>query len=93
MSKGLDIIEDLKRGWFINEEMREEYGINALEKELKALEIIKKKKVDVKLLLDNNDDRIRPEYRFFDYNCTRKYEEKLDQEEFDLLIEVLENGN
>lgn len=60
------------------------------EKYKKVIEIIKKKKVDVKLLLDNNDDRIRPEYRFFDYNCTRKYEEKLDQEEFDLLIEVLE---
>ena len=65
--------------------------IDDIEKELRALEIIKRKKVDVKLLLDNDDDRIRPEYRFFDYNCTRKWEEKIDQEEFDLLIEILKN--
>lgn len=53
---------------------------NIIEKELKALEIIKEKKVNIKLLLIDKDCEL--------YNMNYGYED-LTQEEYELLKEVL----
>ena len=87
MTKGLEALEKLKNrpclstDWSkkeINYDYnKEEY--DAIEKELKALEIIKEKKVNVKWLLNS--------YSCDDYN--NWYDIHLTEEEYDLLKEVL----
>ena len=68
MSKGLEILKMIRGGNFYYKDL------DIIEKELKALEIIKEKKVDVAI--------------FFEDGCAR-HREKLTQEEYDLLKEVL----
>ena len=87
MSKGLEELEILK--FLVDNCSHFEFDFTNIEKELKALEIIKMKKVDV-WLFSNNDN-------FNDYNWAlylcfhREDSEKcsLTEEEYDLLKEVL----
>ena len=88
MSKGLEALKGLHskalksvRGGF--QELQKnsiDREYKTIEKELKALEIIKNKNVNVRYLL---------ECRFEDYNNLVEVEEELTQEEYDLLKEVL----
>ena len=71
-----ELIEKVKHCGF--EEWR--LAIEKIEKELKALEILKNKKTDINLLLNNGLD--------FYNSCF--YPRKLTQEEYELLKEVLE---
>ena len=84
MSKGLEALDslrfDVSMAQYINYlEANKECDI--IEKELKALEILKNKKTDINLLLNNGLD--------FYNSCF--YPRKLTQEEYELLKEVLEN--
>ena len=86
MSKGLGALESikqtirLKNDGYIN--LFETLDFLSIEKELKALEIIKKKKVNLELLPQCNNVRI--------YNkCVHYFDRQLDQEDFDLLKEVI----
>ena len=93
MSKGLEVLEKAKKrnGLPLNQEFAPitEKEIEIIEKELKALEIIKEKKVNVSLLFntgnhwDYNDHVIRSQiYLNSNSKC-------LTQEEYNLLKEVL----
>ena len=85
MSKGLEALKDIKQlattiefdykkdKVFVKEEL------DIIEKELKALEIIKNKKVDVSFL----------ELGLEQYNTNLRKKHQLTQEEYDLLKEVL----
>lgn len=87
MSKGLDALNEIKKGidtalWDGNEY---DY-LDIIEKELKALEIIKEKRVDIRLLFET--------FNYYKnglkaYNGMRTYGYDLTQEEYDLLKEVL----
>ena len=80
MLKGLGQLQFLKRNYCILKRERE-CACDIIEKELKALEIIKNKNVLLSLIKYNNLDG---------YNaCCVKYEETLTQEEYNLLKEVL----
>lgn len=86
MSKGLEALRLLDHIYGRSNELSiEEYEI--IKKELKALEIIKKKDVDVGLLreetLESYNDIMRERYDYTEIDYT------LTQEEFDLLKEVL----
>ena len=84
MSKGLEALQDIRLRLFIESEVQSKKVINDLktiEKELKALEIIKNKKVDIKYLY------YRANFNLDKYNDN--YIETLTQEEIDLLKEVL----
>ena len=74
MSKGLEALKRITLKDFILNNDSCLKDIKIIEKELKALEIIKEKKVDVAI--------------FFEDGCAR-HREKLTQEEYDLLKEVL----
>ena len=86
MSKGLEALKFIQ---FADSESKE-----IVEKELKALEIIKKKKVQVAYLhsmwddfettFNSNDEDVR-----WLYNEGRPKKEQLTKEEYDLLKEVL----
>ena len=79
MSRGLEALKEMRK-----------YGAvmipncEIIEKELKALEIIKNKKVDVLSLLCGCN--------FDDYNRPQEEKGKLTKEEYDLLKEVLNNN-
>ena len=84
MSRGLEALKNINLNTIL---VNERYGryifnvdINIIEKELKSLEIIKEKKVEVLWLINKSLE---------DYNKNHFYE--LTQEEYDLLKEVLEN--
>ena len=88
MSEGLEALEELKQDLtpmhFSRIEKLDRY--NVIEKELKALEIIKEKKVNVDYL----DECIRTEvYPLSTYNDMVEDNRKLSQEEYDLLKKVL----
>lgn len=99
MSKGLDALKQLKDiSYFIievysnNEPLKENqrdsrqcfmYYCKNIEKELKALEIIKKKNVDIELL--NGCDNVYKYNVYFPFLIIYQ----LTQEEFELLKEVL----
>lgn len=80
MSKGLEALERIIETFYD----KESEDIQIVRKELKALEIIKEKKVDIKDI-----------YRYADYSQYNyamlgvPYEFRLTQEEYDLLKEVL----
>ena len=98
MSKGLEDFKELKKincfycQYHINEECVNDKCIwNNVEKELKVLEIIKEKKVDVGQLticfsLKDYNKYIFDKFRLADDEIQ---ERTLTQEEFDLLKEVL----
>ena len=87
MLKGLEalekIVDEIK--WTHNDGKTltrfDKEQVDIIEKELKALEILKNKKTDINLLLNNGLD--------FYNSCF--YPRKLTQEEYELLKEVLEN--
>ena len=87
MSKGLEALERIKN-WelFIDFEIdtngMEEFGeeIKIIEKELKAFDIIKQKQVNVKCIMSG--------WGLGKYNSYKSHE-KLTEEEYDLLREVL----
>lgn len=84
MSKGLEALKEYRK---------HQQGVNVyadelldiVEKELKALEIIKNKKVYVRFFLKYCDDEIGLPI----YNSQVLEEQKLTQEEYDLLKEAL----
>lgn len=88
MSKGLEALkeikEDAQKGFFSKEDWER---TDIIKKELKALEIIKKKDVDIGLLreetLESYNDIIRERYNNTETELT------LTQEEYELLNEVL----
>lgn len=94
MSKALEALEGLHNctsgdGW-LQDRFCDEWK-DEIEKELKALEIIKEKRVDVDCLMDcfPYDGFISTTGRF-EYNRSLTWGEKeLTQEEYDLLKEVL----
>ena len=86
MSKGLKAIQQYKivicpQCQYHDEKCNVECFSNIIEKELKALEIIKKKRVLIDVLLELNT--------LEDYNEFKSKKEQLTQEEYDLLREVL----
>lgn len=93
MSQELKALEDIKT-WFSCHDYDQLNELETIEKALKALEIIKKKRVDVRALIeiledewtweqymDEEDDRNTGGHQFSNYRLT--------QEEYDLLKEVL----
>lgn len=95
MSKGLEALEELKtetvKGGtsYIGKHFKRHYH-RIIEKELKALEIIKNKKVDIHTLY-RDSDIIGDTFDYYNntmlFNRGTQYE--LTQEEYDLLKEVL----
>ena len=90
MSKGLEALERVKKAHYVasivmqlpHEDTETIEAINIIEKELKAFEVIKVKKVQVATLLLSNT--------CVGYNSARGLlGEDLTQEEYDLLKEVL----
>lgn len=77
MSKGLEALKEIKSEPFSWEKLKD--SLDTIEKELKALEIVKKKLVDVNWL--KGCDELE------DYNFCNNIE--LTQEEYNLLKEVL----
>lgn len=95
MSKGLEAIISL-RNRLVEKGIKDQFleELIAIEKSLKALEIIKNKKVQVAYLhsmwddfettFNNNDEDVR-----WLYNEGRETDEQITEEEYDLLKEVL----
>ena len=91
MSKGLEALNKIKDCLEIADEVdgdivftgeyEEQESLNIIEKELKALEIIKNKGVDISLFKKYDDRNL--------YNYNYKSEYQLTQKEYDLLKEVL----
>ena len=80
-----ELIEKVKHCGF--EEWR--LAIEKIEKELKALEIIKNKKVNLfHIWIFNDYEQYKEHYPFSEYNAR---EDMLNQEEFNFLKEVLED--
>lgn len=88
MSKGLEAFKDVMITYGETNSLEGTYDLLLkIQKELQALEIIKKKGVDVGVLIFDIFEGHRPkEY----YNCGVYKEYELTQQEFDLLKEVLE---
>ena len=80
MSKGLNHLEILEN--LVELFAHFSFDFTVIEKELKALEIIRNKKVDVLSLLCGCN--------FDDYNRAHEEKGKLTEEEYELLKEVLE---
>ena len=76
--KGLDNLNFLRRNYCILKRERM-YACDIIEKELKALEIIKEKEVDIKAFNDLQD------LQDYNYYCSPE----LTHEEYNLLKEVL----
>lgn len=86
-SKGLEALVDLRNNWWATTDQKER-AYDIIEKELKALEIIKNKDVCVELLrywwkCEYNDKDILEKYNYM------HHWKQLTQEEYDLLKEVL----
>ena len=85
MSKGLDALKYLKenkrRHWLDNDKSTE--SLDIIEKELKALEIIIEKNVEVKWL--------KIAATLEGYNMDKDNSDKLTREEYDLINEVFKN--
>ena len=79
MSKELEALERIRSHNY--HELSKRECLNIIEKELKALEIIKEKEVNVFIFLHSGDLET--------YNDMVEDNRKLTQEEFDLLKEVL----
>ena len=81
-SKGLEALEKIKKEYFVDGRLPliDRVRFELIEKELKALEIIKAK-ASIDLLEELNDD----EPHWLDIGCSTK----LTQEEYDLLKDVL----
>lgn len=79
MSKGLEALQDIKSKPFSWEKLKDSLGF--IEKELKALEITKNKRVIVGRLIFSKD--------LWEYNNYVSYDMELTQEEYELLREVL----
>lgn len=96
MSKALEALERIENqfnqlgirlnesGWHIRED---DYFI--IEKELKALEIIKKKQVDTLWLIDSDNKSLDDYNEMMLDSMGAKRCKELTQEEYDLLMEVL----
>ena len=90
---GLEVLEKLgaeklARGELIRNDDKVETYITQIKKDLKALEIIKNKKVDVHLFLFFNKEDFGDGFEAYN-DCYES--EALTQQEFDLLKEVLED--
>ena len=85
MSKGLDALKYLKenkrRHWLDNDKSTE--SLDIIEKELKALEIIILKNVDIR--------HIKWVATLEGYNMDKDNSDKLTREEYDLINEVFKN--
>lgn len=90
MSKGLEAFKTLLNNYSYHE--YDEGRVNTIDKELKALKIIKSKRVDVAYFLwciDFYDYEEGLDLEEYNLSCI-KDEWKLTKEEYDLLKEVLE---
>ena len=72
---------------FADSENKYQKDLETIEKDLKALEIIKEKQINVSALLELDDLQQHNDYCDMVGGC-----KKLTQEEYDLLKEVLQNG-
>ena len=94
MSKGLEALKRIKRekptffSAIYDGDMWEE-DAKTIEKELKALKLIKDKQVDIFYLMICLEDNIHP-LRFYNEEMDERNGETLTQEEFYLLKEELE---
>ena len=79
MSKGLEVLQEIKNKPFSWEKLKD--SLDIIEKELKALEIIKNKTVDIWLIQNKKSNK--------EYNSMVDSSRWLSQEEFDLLKEAL----
>lgn len=61
---------------------------NEMQKQLKALEIIKNKRVDIDLFYTVMEDKIQKD-KLLSYNFWQGDENRISQDEFDLLKEIL----
>ena len=102
MSKGLEALERLMKSYYemcvidnCNDDMYQKFNNSSergiIEKELKALEIIKVKLVDIGYLYElmkvfDDTDKILLNYNMI---CARNHKHGLTKEEYDLLKEVL----
>lgn len=84
MSRGLRALKRIKDFLVLNTKHWKQ-DVGYIEKELKALEIIKEKKVNIILLISSFNNHITIRY----YNSWFPDKLKLTQEEYDLLKEVL----
>ena len=80
MSEGLKALKDI-RTWFGVHDYDQHKELDIIEKELKALEIIKNKQVQI--------NRLNRSHSAKQYNLYLPKEMHLTQEEYDLLKEVL----
>ena len=88
MNKGLEALERVKKAHYVasivmqlpHEDTETIQALNTIEKELKALEIIKNKEVDIKAFNDLQD------LEDYNYYCSPE----LTQEEYNLIKEVLQ---
>ena len=94
MSKGLEALEKIvyEIKWTHNDGKTltrfDKEQVDIIEKELKALEIIKNKKVNLfHILVFDDYEQYKAHYPFSEYNARK---DMLTIEEFDLLKEVLE---
>ena len=96
MSKGLEELKDLKNAFigYCRELKCEtnyikvcENKFSKIEKELKALEIIKERSVQISWFTGLL--KIHPHYNYVDYNFALADNRKLTKEEYELLKEVL----
>ena len=76
--KGLETLQEIKSKPFSWEKLKD--SLYTIEKELKALEIIKNKELNVFFI---------KRYTRKDFNFMCRYEQQLTQEEYNLLKEVL----
>ena len=82
MSKGLEALQFMReRDMFLPS------CANTIEKELKALEIIKERSVQISWFTGLL--KIHPHYNYVDYNFALADNRKLTKEEYELLKEVL----
>lgn len=89
MSKGLEAFKDIMKIYGETNSLVGTYNsFLRIKKELKALEIIKKKEVNVGVLIFDIFEGHRPK-EYYNFGVYKEYE--LTQQEFDLLKEVLCN--
>ena len=91
MSKGLEALDGLRFDVSMSQDIKyieANKECDIIEKELKALEIIKKKEVNVNTLINCIIGAIEP-LEFYNEKVSANL--KLTQQEYDLLKEVLEN--
>lgn len=90
MSKGLKALKRIDERNYLTEREHKDF-LNIVEKELKALEIIKNKSVDMSTFGALETYKDYEHFYNMKFHLIKDECDKLDEEEFKLLKEVLEN--